>query len=101
MELFRLVGRIAVDNTESNRNIENTTRQARNAESETSKALKTVGATAGKIASGIGLAGAAIGGAFIATVESTREYRTEMGNWIQHSKQLVIPLKLRKIPIVN
>lgn len=79
MELFRLVGRIVVDNTEANRNIENTTRQARNAESETSKALKTVGATAGKIASGIGLAGAAIGGAFIATVESTREYRTEMG----------------------
>lgn len=79
MELFRLLGTIAIDNTEANRAINETTENANNASDEVSGAFEKIGGVAGRIATGIGVAGAAIGGAFIATIESTREYRREMG----------------------
>ena len=79
MELFSLLGTIAIDNTEANRAIRETTDEARTSESEVSDAFAKIGGVASKIATGIGVAGLAIGGAFIATIESTREYRKEMG----------------------
>ena len=79
MELFRLLGTIAIDNTEANRAINETTENANNASDDVSGAFEKIGGVAGRIATGIGVAGAAIGGAFIATIESTREYRREMG----------------------
>jgi hypothetical protein len=79
MELFRLMGTIAIDNTNANRAINDTAETASNAENEVSDAFTKIGGVAGKIATGLGVAGAAIGGAFIATIESTREYRKEMG----------------------
>lgn len=79
MELFRLLGTIAIDNTEANRAINETTENANKSSDEVSSAFEKIGGVAGRIATGIGVAGAAIGGAFIATIESTREYRREMG----------------------
>ena len=79
MELFRLFGTIAVDNTEANNAIDETTANAGNASTETSDAFKKIGGAAKTVAVGIGAAGAAIGGAFIGAVEGTREYRQEMG----------------------
>lgn len=78
MELFRLFGSIAIDNTNANKAIQDTTDKAQDSEQQVSDAFAKIGGVAGKIASGIGIAGAAIGGAFIATIESTREYRKEM-----------------------
>lgn len=78
MELFQLFGRIAIDNTEANQAINDTTNNARESESEQSKAFQKIGATAKKIGTGMLTIGAAIGGAFIGAVEGTREYRTEM-----------------------
>jgi len=79
MELFRLIGSIAIDNTNANRAINETTEEANDAKDEVSDAFNKIGGTAVTIAKGIGVAGVAIGGAFIATIESTREYRQEMG----------------------
>ena len=79
MELFRLLGTIAIDNTEANSAINETTENANNASNDVSGAFERIGGVASKIATGIAVAGAAIGGAFIATIESTREYRKEMG----------------------
>jgi phage-related protein len=79
MELFSLLGTIAIDNTEANKAIKETTDEAKTSESEVSDAFTKIGGVASKIATGIGVAGMAIGGAFIATIESTREYRKEMG----------------------
>lgn len=79
MELFRLLGKIAIDNTEAKKAIDETTAKADGAASETESAFGKIGGAASKIATGIGLAGVAIGGAFIGAVESTREYRKEMG----------------------
>ena len=78
MELFRLMGTIAIDNTNANKAINDTAKEASNAENEVSDAFSKIGGVAGNVAKGLGVAGAAIGGAFIATIESTREYRKEM-----------------------
>lgn len=79
MELFRLLGTIAIDNTEANTAINETSENANNASEEVSSAFEKIGGVASKIAMGIGAAGLAIGGAFIGAVEGTREYRREMG----------------------
>jgi len=79
MELFRLFGRIAIDNTEANNALNETSQRANDSANETESAFSKIGGVAAKIATGIGIAGAAIGGAFIGAVEGTREYRTEMG----------------------
>lgn len=79
MELFRLLGTIAVDNTEANTALKETSQNANEAANETESAFSKIGGVAKTIAIGIGTAGLAIGGAFIGAVESTREYRAEMG----------------------
>ena len=79
MELFRLLGTIALDNTEANNAIDETTTNAENSSTKTSDAFKKIGGAAKTVAIGIGAAGVAIGGAFIGAVEGTREYRQEMG----------------------
>lgn len=79
MELFRLLGSIAIDNDQANRALDDTAQRAENASQETQSAFSKIGSVAAGIAKGIGVAGAAIGGAWIAAVEGSREYRTEMG----------------------
>ena len=79
MELFRLLGTIALDSTNARAEIDRYIERARESESETSDAFGKIGKAAGTIAKGIGMAGVAIGGAFIGAVEGTREYRAEMG----------------------
>ena len=79
MELFRLLGTIAIDNTEANNALQDTSARAQDSADETESAFSKIGNAAGKIALGIGAAGLAIGGAFVGAVESTRDYRAEMG----------------------
>lgn len=79
MELFKLLGTIAIDSTNAKQEIDKYIDKAKESEEETSDAFSKIGSVAGKIATGIGIAGAAIGGAFIGAVESTREYREQMG----------------------
>lgn len=85
MELFKILGTIAIDNTKAKEAINETTNDAKNSSNEVSDAYSKIGNAVGTVAKGIGIAGAAIGGAFIAAVESTREYRQEMG-YIASSK---------------
>lgn len=79
MELFKLLGTIAIDSTNAKQEIDKYIEKAKESEAETSDAFSKIGSVAGNIAKGIGIAGAAIGGAFIGAVESTREYREQMG----------------------
>ena len=78
MELFRLLGTVAVDNTEAKKALNETSQEANEAANETKEAFSKIGGVAGTIAKGIGMAGLAIGGALVGAVESTREYRAEM-----------------------
>lgn len=79
MELFRLLGTIAIDNESANRALTETSDNAEESSNKTSEAFRKIGTVAGGIAKGIATAGVALGGAWIAAIESTREYRTEMG----------------------
>ena len=78
MELFRLLGTIAVDNTEANNALADTSQRANDSANETQEAFGKIGKVAGTIAKGIATAGLAIGGALVGAVEGTREYRAEM-----------------------
>ena len=79
MELFSLLGKIAIDNTEANKAIDDTSKKAEDSANETESAFAKIGGAAKKIALGIGAVGLAVGGAFVGAVEGTREYRAEMG----------------------
>ena len=79
MELFRLLGTIAIDNDAANRALTETGDRAQETSTETSDAFKKIGSVAGGIVKGIATAGVALGGAWVAAIEGSREYRTEMG----------------------
>ena len=79
MELFKLLGTIAVDNSRANEALDETARQAGTTGDEVSTAVNKIGSVAGGLVKAFATAGVAIGGAWIAAIESTREYRTEMG----------------------
>lgn len=79
MELFRLLGTIAIENDQAIRALDETSESAENSSSKTSEAFQKIGAVAGTIAKGIATAGIALGGAWVAAIEGSREYRTEMG----------------------
>lgn len=78
-ELFRLLGTIIVENERAIRAIDETGEHANDASNETQEAFQKIGSAAGTIIKGFATVGAVLGGAFIAAIESTREYRTEMG----------------------
>lgn len=79
MELFKLLGTIAVDNEKANQAIDETAVKADESSTKTTGAFQKIGHAAGVIAKGVITAGAALGGAWLAAIEGTREYRTEMG----------------------
>ena len=79
MELFRLLGTIAINNEAANQALADTSEQANDTSKETQEAFSAISGAAGKLVKGFAVAGAALGGAWIAAIEATREYRTEMG----------------------
>jgi hypothetical protein len=79
MELFKLLGTVAVDNSSAIKAMDDTAKKAGTTSTETSEAFSKIGSVAGGIAKGVAVAGAALGGAWLAAIEGSREYRTEMG----------------------
>ena len=79
MELFKLLGTIAIDTDEANKAIDDTTNKAEDSQKKQSGAFSKIGTAAGTLAKGVLGVGAALGGAFIAATEGTREYRVSMG----------------------
>ena len=79
MELFRLLGRIAVDNADANNAIDETANRAEQGSQKTGSSFKKIGESALKIGKAVLTAGVALGGVWVAAIEGSREYRTEMG----------------------
>lgn len=79
MELFKLLGTVAVDNAQANKAIDDTAAKADQGSQKTDSAFKKIGESALKIGKVVMTAGVALGGAWVAAIESSREYRTEMG----------------------
>ena len=79
MEIFKLLGTIAIENEQANQAIGETADKAAEGEGAISGAFQKIGGAAATIAKGVLTAGAALGGAWIAAIEGSREYRAEMG----------------------
>lgn len=79
MDIFTLLGTIAINNTEANKALDDTANKADDTSKQIDDALGKVGSAALGIGKAVVTAGAAIGGAWIAAIESTREYRSQMG----------------------
>lgn len=79
MELFRLLGTVAVDVSQAQSAIDDIATNAEDGSRQTESSFKKIGESALKIGQFVLTAGAALGGAWIAAIEGSREYRTEMG----------------------
>ena len=75
MEVFKLMGRIAVDNEKANKNIDDTKAKAEGL----SGVFEKIGEGTVKFGNTMLKAGSVVGTAWVASVEGSREYRTEMG----------------------
>lgn len=74
-----MLGRIAIENDQANRALDETAEKAEGTGQKTENAFDGIGRAALGVGKFIVTAGAAIGGAWVAAIESTREYRAQMG----------------------
>lgn len=79
MDLFQLLGTIVINNEQANEALAETAENASDTGKETESTFGKIGKAAGVLVKAVAVAGAALGGAWIAAVEGSREYRTEMG----------------------
>lgn len=79
MELFKLLGTIIINNQEANEALEQTADTAAETGKETESTFGKISTAAGGIVKAVVGAGVALGGAWLAAIEGSREYRTEMG----------------------
>ena len=79
MELFKLLGTIAINNEQATKALDDTSGKAEDASSKVAGAFGKIGSAALTIGKGVMTAGAVLGTAWIAAIEGSREYRTEMG----------------------
>jgi hypothetical protein len=79
MELFKLLGTIIINNEQANEALEDTADKASDTGKETESTFGKISTAAGGIVKAIAGAGVALGGAWLAAIEGSREYRTEMG----------------------
>ena len=79
MELFKLLGTIIINNEQANEALEETSDKASDTGKETESTFGKISTAAGGIVKAIAGAGVALGGAWLAAIEGSREYRTEMG----------------------
>ena len=79
LELFRLLGTIAINNKEANNALKDTADEGQKSEKKLSKSFVKIGKSALKIGTAMAGAAVAAGTALAAVAENTREYRTEMG----------------------
>lgn len=79
MELFKLLGTVIINNQQANEALTETADKAEDTGKETESTFSKIGTAAGTLVKAVVGAGAALGGAWVAAIEGSREYRTEMG----------------------
>jgi gas vesicle protein len=79
VEIFKILGRIAIENDEANRALDDTANQAEDTNARTNTALDGIGRAAVGLGKMVVGAGVALGTAWIAAIEGSREYRAQMG----------------------
>lgn len=78
MELFKLLGTVAIDSANANQALDDVADRAGNTGNEVDSALGKIGTVTMNVAKWVAGAGIALGGAWIAAIEGSREYRAEM-----------------------
>ena len=78
MEIFKLLGTVAIDSANANQALDDVADRAGNTGNEVDSALGKIGTASLNIAKWVAGAGIALGGAWIAAIEGSREYRAEM-----------------------
>ena len=79
MELFKLLGTIAINNDQANQALSDTSQKAGDTSSQLSGAFTKIGGAAAVVGKAVVGAGIAMGTAWVAAIEGTREYRAQMG----------------------
>ena len=83
MDLFKLLGRIVIENDEANKKLRETSGEAKETSSKFSSAMGKVGSAAVKVgkvaATGIAAAGAAIGGVVVSALNASGELEQNVG----------------------
>lgn len=79
MEIFKLLGTIAINNDAANKALDDTKQKAQDTGEESESAFSKIGGAALGIGKAVIGAGASLGTAWIAAIEGTREYRTNLG----------------------
>ena len=79
MEIFKLLGTIAINNDAANKALDDTKQKASETGQETESAFSKIGGAALSIGKTMLTAGALLSTAWIAAIEGTREYRTHLG----------------------
>ena len=78
MELFKLLGTIAVNNDQANQALSETSQKAGDTSGQMNSAFTKIGGAAAVVGKAVVGAGIAMGTAWVAAIEGTREYRTQM-----------------------
>lgn len=79
MEIFSLLGTIAINTDAANKALTDTGQKADDTSNQLNDAFGKIGTVALGIGKAVVTAGAAVGGAWLAAIEGTREYRTQLG----------------------
>jgi hypothetical protein len=79
MTLFKLLGTIAVDSTQAEKALDDTAGKAENTGKKTESAFSKIGGAALTVGKAVVAAGTTLATAWVAAIEGSREYRTEMG----------------------
>lgn len=79
MELFKLLGTIAIENSKANQALDETSQKAGTTGKEVETSFGKISTASLSAAKWVAGAGIALGGAWIAAIEGSREYRAEMG----------------------
>ena len=77
--VFEILGKIAIDADQAHQALDETAEKAEGASNDTQSAFSKIGTAALGIGKAIVGAGVALGTAWVAAIEGSREYRTEMG----------------------
>ena len=79
MNVFSLLGTIAIDNDQAIRALDETRQEANNTGQNMQGVFGKIGTAAATLGKAVVSAGVALGGAWVAAIEGTREYRAQMG----------------------
>lgn len=79
MQIFKILGEIVIDAARADRTLDGIAEKAGTTGDKVRDSFQKIGGAATSIMKGVGIASVALGGAWLAAIEGTRDYRAQMG----------------------